>query len=60
METFAFWFYCLIVFPLALEALAGPIALGKYGFRYVVPGLFVLWLMPIVVMLVGARSEGAP
>jgi hypothetical protein len=50
METFAFWFYCLIVFPLALEALAGPIALGKYGFRVVVPALVVLWLLPIGVM----------
>ncbi len=50
MEAFAFWFYCLVVFPLALEALAGPIVLGRYGLRMMVPALLVLWLAPVVIL----------
>ena len=46
MEKFAFWFYCLVVFPLALQALAGPIVLKKYGFRALLPAVIVIWLTP--------------
>jgi hypothetical protein len=50
MEHFAFWFYCLVMFPLALESLAGPIALGRYGWRVVLPVAAVLWVAPAVVL----------
>ena len=50
MGTYAFWLYCLVVFPLAFEALAGPIVLRQFGLRVAVPVLAVLWLTPMVVL----------
>jgi hypothetical protein len=50
MESFAFWYYCLVVFPLALEALAGPIVMKRYGMRVMLPALVALWLAPVLVI----------
>ena len=50
MGSFAFWYYCLVVFPLGLEALAGPLVLKQYGMRAVLPFLLVLWLLPVAIL----------
>jgi hypothetical protein len=50
MESFAFWYYCLVVFPLGLEALAGPIVLKQFGLRIMVPAVVALWLAPVLLM----------
>ena len=41
MESFAVWYYLLVVLPLALEALAGPVLLKQQGLKIVVPALAV-------------------
>jgi hypothetical protein len=50
MESFAVWYYLLVVFPLALEALAGPVLLKQKGLKVVVPALAVLWIAPVALM----------
>lgn len=50
MGSFAFWYYCLVVFPLGLEALAGPVVMKQYGVKAMVPMLIVLWVVPVLVM----------
>ena len=48
--AFAVWYYFLVVVPLGLVALGGPVLLKQYGLRAVVPALFVLWVAPVVIM----------
>jgi hypothetical protein len=50
MGTYAFWLYCLVILPLAFEALAGPIVLRQFGLRVAVPVLAMLWLAPMAIM----------
>ncbi len=50
MDSFVFWYYCLVVFPLGLEALAGPLLLKQYGARVMLPFLLALWLLPVGIM----------
>jgi hypothetical protein len=50
MESFAVWYYLLVVLPLALEALAGPVLLKQQGLKIVVPALAVLWFAPVALM----------
>jgi len=50
MESFAVWYYLLVVFPLALEALAGPVLLKQQGLKILVPALAVLWVAPVALM----------
>ncbi len=50
MESFAVWYYLLVIFPLALEALAGPIVLKQLGMRVLLPALVVLWVAPVAFM----------
>ena len=50
MESFAVWYYLLVVLPLALEALAGPVLLKQQGLKAVVPALAVLWVAPVALM----------
>ena len=50
MGSFAFWYYILVVFPLGLVALAGPLVLKQYGVRGILPFLVVLWLAPVLLV----------
>lgn len=50
MESLAVWYYLLVVFPLALEALAGPLVLKQHGPGVSVAALLVLWLAPVAFM----------
>ena len=47
MEIYAFWLCSLVVIPLTLQALAGPIVLKQYGLRGAVPVAALLWLAPM-------------
>ena len=51
MEIYAFWLGSLVVIPLTLQALAGPIVLKQYGLRAAVPVAALLWLAPIAVLM---------
>lgn len=51
MEMYAFWLCSLVVMPLTLQALAGPIVLKQYGLRAAVPVAALLWLAPIAVLM---------
>jgi hypothetical protein len=50
MESFVVWYYLLVIFPLALEALAAPIVLKQNGLRVLLPALVVLWVAPVAFM----------
>jgi hypothetical protein len=50
MEAFAVWYYLLVVFPLALEALAGPLLLKQRGVAVLLMSLTVLWVAPVAFM----------
>jgi len=43
------WVYWIVVFPLALEALAAPIILKQLGARVFFPTVVLLWLAPVAV-----------
>ncbi len=50
MEGFVVWYYLLVVFPLALEALAGPVLLKQRGIAVLMLSLTVLWVAPVAFM----------
>ena len=46
MESFAFWFFCVVMLPFALLALGGPLVLRSLGMRALLACAVVIWLTP--------------